>query len=364
MCVKHKFGNDAFLGGLLTDRRLDEGGAGSTVGIDGAFRFWKKYSLSGQFVMSRSQESVDEELSEDIGDLTFGSQQYTGALDGESFGGHAMQVELDRDARYWNFEVGYGGSNPTFRADNGFVRQNNSQRLYMWQGLTLYPSKHLKFIDRIRPNVVVGSRWNYAGLHKGTFFSPALNLQFKRQTFVVFRYELGSERFAGTLFTGLRELNMRVFSEFSELIQLGFGLETGRDIARFIDTPEVGQSLEFEMFASLRPGQRLAIQPFFTYSRLRDKNSGEDYFSGFITRARLKYQFSRRFFMRTVVQYNDFNKSLEVDPLITYKINAFTALHAGSTHDFDQYTRQHTSSKYFHQRNRQVFFKFQYLFRA
>ena len=362
--IKHNFGNDSFLGGLMTDRRLDSGGAGSTVGIDGAFRFWKKYSLSGQIVVSRSQEAVDHELSKELEDITFGSRQFTGTLDGESFWGHAMQVELNREARYWSFEAGYEGLSPTFRADNGFVRQNNNQRLYVWQGVTLYPSKHLNFVDRIRPNVVAGSRWNYEGLHKSAFLSPGLNLQFKRQTNIEFRYVLNSEHFAGELFSGLREWNAEIYSNFSEPVQLGFGIETGDDIARFLDRPEVGRSLELEVFASLRPGQHLSVQPLFAYSRLKDKATGEDYFRGFITRARFKYQFSRRFFMRTVVQYNDFNKSLEVDPLITYKINAFSALHAGSTHDFDQYTRQSDLSRYFRQRSRQVFFKFQYLFRV
>ena len=78
---------------------------------------------------------------------------------------------------------------------------------------------------------------------------------------------------------------------------------------------------------------------------------------------RLKYQFSRYFFLRTIVQYNDFSKSLEVDPLLTYKINAFTALHVGSTHDLDQFTRTEGAAKYFRQSDRQIFFKVQYLFR-
>ncbi len=361
--IKHNLGIDSFIGGLVTDRRLDKGGAGSTIGIDGAFRFWKKYSLSGQFVTSRSLEPVDPDLSKDLENITFGSKDLTGALDGESFWGHATQVELDREARYWSFEAGYEGLSPTFRADNGFVRQNNIKRVYIWQGVTLYPSKHLKFVDRIRPNVVAGSRWNFAGLQKSAFLAPGLNLQLKRQTYIEIRYALQNEHFAGMQFNGLSDWNMEVYSNFSEPVQLGFNIEIGDDIARFLDDPKVGKSLQVVAFASLRPGQRLSIQPRFAYSRLTDKNSGEDFFSGFITRARFKYQFSRRLFMRTIVQYSDFSKSLEIDPLITYQINAFTAVHAGSTHDFGQYMHPDDLSKYFRQRDRQIFFKFQYLFR-
>lgn len=64
------------------------------------------------------------------------------------------------------------------------------------------------------------------------------------------------------------------------------------------------------------------------------------------------------------MQYNDFNKSLEVDLLIMYKINAFTALHAGSSLEFDQHKRPDDVTRYYHRRSRQVFLKFQCLFRA
>ena len=154
--VKQNFGHDSFVGVLLTDRRLDKGGSGSTVAVDGALRFWEKYRLSGQFAASRSQEPVDEDLSNEVDDITFANGKHTAALDGESYWGNALTLELDREARYYSFEAGYESLSPTFRADNGFVRQNSTRRVYFWQGVTLYPSKVLSFVDRIGPNVVVG----------------------------------------------------------------------------------------------------------------------------------------------------------------------------------------------------------------
>ena len=175
------------------------------------------------------------------------------------------------------------------------------------------------------------------------------------------------ERFADVDFSGLRTFRLNVFSNFSEPVQLGFNLGLGRDIARFLDTPEVGKSLDFSAFGTIRPTQRLVIQPRFVYSELKDRQTGEEFFSGYIARARVGYQFTRRFFMRTVVQYNDFSESLEIDPLVTYKINAFTAFHVGSTHDLDRFDRPRQlddPSRYFRQSSRQFFFKFQYLFRS
>ena len=366
MRVKHSFADNSHIGALVTDRRLDKGGAGSTVGVDGALRMWKNYILSAQFVASRSAEPMDATLSEDIEDLAIGRTGYTSALDGETFWGQALSVELDRDSRYWSFEVGYEDMSPTFRADNGFVRQNNRRRLYMWQGVTLYPEKVIHFIDRIRPSVVVGKTWDYYGVKKSEFLSSRLSFQMKGQTYLQMRYSLESERFQGVVFDGLRQFSVEAFSNFSELVRLGFEFSTGRDIARSVETPEVGSSLGFSVFGSVRPTQRLKIEPRFVYSRLTDRESGDKFFSGYIARMRLGYQFTRRVFLRTVVQYNQFSEALEIDPLFTYKLNAFTHFHVGSTHDLDRYDRPsgiNDPTRYFRQSSRQIFFKFQYFFR-
>ncbi len=361
--ARHNFNNDSFIGALLTDRRLDEGGSGSTVSMDAATRFLQKYILSGQFVYSNTVEPVDEELSEDVDNITFGKKGYTSALDGESFGGYAARVEFDRSARHWSFEVGYEAVSPTFRADNGFVRQNNNQTAYIWQGVTIYPEETVPFIDRIRPNMVVGSNWNFDGLQKSFFFRPSLFIQLKKQTNIQINWWYREENFSGIQFDGMTRVNGWVSSNFSRRVNLGVNVSVGESIARSEDVPEIGNSFDFRVWGVVRPTQRMSIQPQFSYSRLSDKETGEDFFSGYITRARIKYQFSRHFFLRTVVQYSDFSKSLEIDPLLTYKVNAFTALHVGSTHDLDQYTRTDGAEKYFRQSSRQIFFKVQYLFR-
>jgi len=364
MRVVHNFKNNSYIGVLATDRRLDSGGSGSTIGIDGRIRLWKNYNLETQYVMSRSVEPVDSVLSAEIAPLTFGDEGYTAVLDGEKFAGHAFNTELGRSSRYWDFEIGYEAMSPTFRAENGFVRQNNNRRVFAWQGFTLYPEKWIPFLNRVRPNIAIGRRWNFDGLEKGDFISPGLSLQMKPQTNISIRYIIERERFAGIYFDGLRQFRGRIFSNFSEPVQVGISFNTGLDIARSVGTPQIGRNMEFSVFGSLRPNQRLIIQPRVNYSRLTNRETGEEFFSGYIARLRTSYQFLRGFFMRTVVQYNQFNETLEIDPLISYKINAFTAFHVGSTHDLDRYAMPDRPGNYFRQDKRQIFFKFQYIFRT
>ena len=362
--VMHNFKNNSFVGALVTDRRLDAGGGGSTFSMDTSLRFWNNFRLNGQVVGSLTQELDDEELSEGSDDELFDGGSYTAALDGESFSGHAIYAEFERDARHWFFEVEYIQRSPTFRAENGFVFQNNIRDLTMFQGYSIYP-ENINFIDRISPRVAAGRTWNFDGLKKEDWMFGGLFVQMKAQTTLFVGYEVGSELFRGIDFNNLSEMEVFLGSNFSEPIQLDGYFEVGRSIARNIDEPEIGNALQFELGGTFRPTQRLKLRADFEYAQLKDRQTDDTFFSGYIARMRTDYQFSRRFMLRAIVQYNDFRESFEVDPLLTYRINPFTAFYVGSTHDYITFDRNgDDASRYLRQSQRQFFFKFQYLIRT
>lgn len=360
--VQHNFPDNSYLGALVTDRRLDDGGAGSVVGLDGTVRFLRNFRLSGQLLLSRTVEPDDPDLTPFLDGVTFDGGRHTATFDGETFGGHAFNLGLGRDARTWNFNLEYEQFSPTFRADNGFITANDSRRLTLFQGLNLYPET-IGFIDRVRPGLWTGSRWNFGGVNKQRWLVPNVFFMLKKQTTVWMGYRFASERFAGVDFSGVRRFMLDVNSNFSEPVKVGLNLGRGLDIARTTGDPELGRSFDLTANATLRPTQRLLIQPRITYAELRDRETGEAFFSGYIARSRVDYQVTRRLFGRVIVQYNDFSDRLEVDPLLTYRINPFTAFHVGSTHDYDTFSRADAGS-YLRQTSRQFFFKFQYLFRV
>jgi hypothetical protein len=297
-----------------------------------------------------------------LGDGTFDGGNHTIALDGESYNGWAAYASVEREARYWDFNLDYYGTSPTFRADNGFVTQNNRHRLIAWTGVTLYPKD--SFIDRISPSVEAARIYNFDGVRKDEWVGINLNTQMKRQTNAGLHALVSNERYRGIEFEGIRNLAFNIYSNFSDPVRAEFWIGTGRAIARNLETPELGGILNGGAFASIRPTQRLVLSPIVRYSRLRDLDTGDNFFSGYIFRMRTDYQFTRRFFARAVVQYNDFTERLEIDPLFTYKVNAFSAVYFGSTHDLDTFERVNDpTAEFFRQSNRQLFLKFQYLFR-
>src|SRR5688572_30182647 len=132
----------------------------------------------------------------------------------------------------------------------------------------------------------------------------------------------------------------------------------GDAIARNLEVPVPARELSLELFGTIRPVDRISIEPSFNYARLEDEETGEEIFSGYILRTRTNLNFSRRLFMRLVLQYNDFADQFNAEPLVTYRINPFTLVYFGSTQVWEDFAEQEV----FAQTSRQYFAKVQYLF--
>jgi len=347
---------------MVTDRRLDGGGSGTLYGADGVFRFQKNYRLEWQALFSHTKEPRNASLTSGISSRQahFGRGKYTTAFDGESFNGEAVYASFEREAKHWNFDFDYWASSPTFRADNGFVTRNDDRRASFWTGYFFYPNN--KVFDRISPSVIAGRFWNYSGVRKDNWIRPAVNVQFKKQTQVFLGSVFSTELFRGEEISGIRRIELNVNSNFSQPVTVGFWLSHGRSIARNLSKPLLGKGTDFQAWATFKPWQRLVIQPEYSYSTLDTLTNGKNIFSGYILRSRVNYQFTRELFLRLIVQYDNFDKGLSLEPLVSYKLNPFTIFYLGSSqHYFD--LGPATGARDFTQTSRQFFMKFQYLVR-
>jgi len=249
--------------------------------------------------------------------------------------------------------------------DDELRTQNNRREIELENYATFWPEDHPVF-DRYTFFGGVGRTWNFDGVRKDEFAFVGMNAQMKGQTFFRINYYESNEQFAGVEFTGLRGSEFNVNSNFSEKIGVGFGGGLRRTIRR-TESPEYGNALSLRANANLRPMSRLRIQPSINYSRMKNPDTGETFFSGYVARTRFNVQFTRTLSTRLIVQYNDFAEALEIDPLVTYRVNAFTVLHIGSTHRYRSIEafnpRFGGHEEQFLQTDRQIFFKLQYLFR-
>lgn len=370
--ARRTFGENSFVGTTITDRRFMDGGSGSLASTDLRVQLLDNYRFEAQLALSNTHEPTDETLSADLEDEDrsplFDRGSHTVALDGEQFQGNAFFLSFDRNARHWNFDLGFNSYSPTFRTANGFVTRNDYRRLRLWQGVMFYPEWWI--VERVEPGMFAMTEYNYDGTPKGTYGELMLWMRLKGQTNVFGYVGRGRERFRDVQFEGLNEWYGEIYSRFSEWLNLGFEVSGGESIYR--ETPELGKRLNMEVEATIKPLQRLIIEPEVSYASLRNPSPAPDedtfFFQGYIFRTRASLQFTRELSMRLVVQYNDFDENLSVEPLLSYQINPFSVFYLGTTHGYDRFDDADALddgiSPGFHQTERQLFFKFQYLVRV
>lgn len=355
--------DDSFVGALSTTRVLEGGGFNTVNGLDLSLRTGV-FQLEAQWLVSQTEEPDLPGL--DGGDLDgrFSDDDYTRRLDGETFSGEAGYFSVERNGRHWFSDVDYWRTSPTFRADNGFITQNDTQRLSWINQYSTQTDNDV--FDDINGFLMIARVWNYDGLRVDEWIRPEINLQFKSQTSVELGYLYSNENFRDVELADINRYNIEVDTHFSEALSGGVEYEWGDFPARRADPIQLGDGQRIEVGLNLQPMDRLAIAPSFEWQRLARKGDGNThergFFEGYVTRTRLDLQFTRRLFLRTVFQYDDFDRRIDIEPLLTYRINPFTVVYAGSAYRlqdfgdrFDDFGVEDVE--------RQYFAKLQYFFR-
>ncbi len=368
--LRRSFDGGSFIGGLLTDRRhgssFDKhglmvpngGGHGTVGGLDFSLRFLSNWNWEFQVLASHTEETEDSLLSDGLEGKTFDGGLYTAALDGETYWGHAAYCSFERNGRIWSFDMDLNLHSPSFRAENGFIASNNRRSVDVWSGWNFRLNRG--FIDNIHPQIMSGGIWNYAGKQKDQWFMAQVNMNLTKQTWVQLHQMWSAENYGGHQFDGIRRSRINFNTSPVGWLQFGGDLALSRTIARFGDPPFLGDQISYEAWAAWKPTPRLRIQPSITYQKMTRPDDDSEVFAGYLLRSRVKVQFSRRLFLRTILQYDDFDGHFDLEPLLSYKVNPFTVLYLGSTHAFDDYGGDES----WRQRERQFFLKMQYLFQT
>jgi len=423
---RRTFGQDSYVGFVLTDRRTDadeqvdtlyeevddttwsrlvdtvhySAGSGTTFGIDGRVRLNRNYQTSFMVLGSHTAELEGENLIRT--DELFDYGKHTVAMDGESFGGHAVYLALSRGGRYWDLTLDYQSVSPTFRTDNGWMTANDRQMLNLWTGVTFRPNR--EWLVEWGPRMNVGRVYNHratvninpATFNTGTrdeWWRTGVYLGLKGQTSLTLEYMASREWFRNELFTGIS----RGFANFQTRpfgwLELGGSFEYGRKVIRFI--PRMGILTNLSLWGSFNVSQRLKLQPEFDYQKMNNRDhylegspgAERTLYSVSILRTRVNYQFTREWFLRVIFEFGDFNDTqspnyLAVEPLLTYRINPFTLFYIGASwggrrfNDGYEFSRETNLSdgtiriegdqwdgSTWRLERVQVFAKFQYLFR-
>ena len=399
--IKHVFKDDAFVGFLFTDRRrekvdsseISDGGTnlssanGSLFGVDANYRFSKSLNLEFQTIISHTGEANDygaaliDTTEEGLNQTTFDRGQHTIGLDGEKYWGSGTYASLEYNTRNYSLDLDYREASPTLRAENGFINQNDYRQLSINTAYDFRPSG--SFLSFWEPQFGIGRRWRHTGEFNPFKFNEAAfdewislggYFRFTKQTNIFFQYTNSQERYFGKLLPGISIIDFSVDTRFSKIISGGFDMSMGHVIRRDKLNPELGSVKNFSFFLIFKPTKRLRLDPTFDYSKMDYRDSylathpgtDKNIYEGYIFRTRLTYQFTRELFLRLVVQYNDFSERLDIEPLLTYKINPFTKFYIGMSGGYEQFYPEEEELNLDQKwllKDRQIFAKLQYLFR-
>lgn len=329
--IQQAFGTDNRAGVILTDRRLKDGGSGTLAGVDGAVRLRRNWRLRALLMASHTREPKDTTLTAgEAGDLTFDYGRHTLAFDGEHFDGHAVYAALDRNGRTWNSWIEFDERHPSFRADNGFITRNDYRYLGAWNGLTFQPNG--AHVVSWQPSLMLARIWDYEGRFQDEWVMAGLEAQLKRQTTLEIEGLLSRERFRGRIFPGIRRATLSASTRPSEALGLAAELEFGRSIYRDFDPavePFLGRIVNLDLEANLKLLTWLTLENHLAYARMKEPDGDTVVYDGWILRNRLDLQVSREASVRLVTEYNDLDQRFAFEPLLTYRLNAFSLLYLG-----------------------------------
>ena len=349
--VRYDLYAESFLGAVFTDREFLDSSS-RLVGVDGNFRLGDRYSWGFRAMGTDRRD-----------------------LDGQETTGYLIDANFGRRGRKLDFMVASYKLSPDFATDVGFVRRTDQRRHF---GNVSYEWRPETWIISWGPRFNYVRNYDFDNVLQDEEASLGLNLNFAQNIRANVDTDRDMERFGGINFHKSRyRIGGNVGT--SEVVSLGGRFSWGDAIYFDTANPFLGYERGMNLYVALRLGSRFGSGIFINTSQFTDRlnlfdselNEGEvradgEIFDVKIFRAQSSYQFTERLVFRNISEYNTHDRTLDLNFLVTYRVNSGTVFYIGYDDHYrqgDQIDDQLFPTGKLRQTNRAVFAKFQYLFR-
>ena len=339
---------ESYLGAIFTHRGFLD--SHSTLG-----------ALDGNFRLGRTQGVGFKAVQTDHRDL-----------EGVGRRGRMFDLNYRLNSRRWTSFVALYTLSPDFRHDLGFVRRVDTRRLYSRVGYNFWPES---WIVNWGPSIQYGRNHNFANQLEDEDVRLGFTARFARN--VSFNADVRDEmeRYGGIDF---HKQAVSVGGQINTSRRLAVGGYYRRgDEVKYQENPYLGKGGSGSFFAAVRPVSRFQSELNLSVSDFIDLRGGADtIFDVKILRTLSTYQFTDRFLLRNIAEYNTFDRTFGLNWLLTYRVNAGTAFYLGYDDHYRQADRIYgdldgdgfadqlfPTLTTMQQTNRAVFTKVQYLFR-
>jgi Domain of unknown function (DUF5916)/Carbohydrate family 9 binding domain-like len=243
-----------------------------------------------------------------------------------------------------------------FRMDTAFINRVGLSRGWQYEEVNFYPAAQYGWIKRIAPFI-----WNMMGedrLQGGSeaILMPGVRFNFVRQGNLRLDISRGHETFAGRRFdTSRAHADGR--AQITRWLNVGGALERGEAVFYDATDPFAGTQFIRNLNLEWQPNARLAYNLSYNFVRF-ERLTGENVFTVHIVNLRNTYQFTPRFFIRAIAQFDSAKHRVLGDFLASYELMPGTVAHAG----YGSILESINSSRYT-ATARALFFKVSYLAR-
>jgi hypothetical protein len=310
-----ELGKSSTVGGLLTSRRGD-GYENTVLAADGYQRLTESDSIRMQVAGSRT--SYPGQISADFG-------QPEG-----SFSGHSLIVNYSHTDSVWEWGADYDELAPEFRADAGFITQVGVRQGDVFFQRRIRGSEKQWFRNLYITGGADSTRqydgaWTEWGADLGATY------QGPRQTEISINLAPNQEFFAGRTYHNFRH-SISASIQATPDVRLSMSVNSGESID--FNNAQQADFVTLSPGASLNIGRRFTGELDYVWQTFETKQ-GDRIFTVHLPQARMLYHFSRRAFVRAVLQYEtvdqvtEKSRDLLTQLLFSYRWNAQTVVLAG-----------------------------------
>ena len=350
MSLKMDLGNQSSIGWFMSDRRLQGPGSNTVAAFHGNFRLGEKYTVSGIAAYARTREPDDSLLSQFIRPQAFEARGkiLSAAFDGESFGGTLLRAKVQRDSRHLSAAAAYQDFSPGFRAENGFLITNGYRNIEIMTRYAFRYENHPLFTS-IEPRVNTWRKFDYDRIVKDTGVIASTLFRFRSQTILSLSgFIFNRENLRGKQFGDARQMWIVIQSQMFKTVSWNSLVNFGKHINRMGVQGDARNPFEILPTFSANAGITWKPLPsligdlqYQEYHLWLEDFGSAPILEQRILRNTLSVQFNRNLFIRLIGEYNimDYYRSsdgrmihdkfLTLDPLISYKLNAFSVFYLG-----------------------------------
>ena len=214
-----------------------------------------------------------------------------------------------------------------FQMDTAFLNRVGVTRTWDYGEVNFYPTGQFAWIKRIAP-----FGWTTASDDRtqgGTEFQvmPGIRFNFVRQGSLRLDFDRGHETFAGRRFrTGRMHADGR--AQITRWLNVSGTLEQSPAIYYDPLEPFGGTQTNRNLGIDWQPSAKLTHNLSYDFVRF-DRSTGEQVYNVHIVNLRNTYQFSPRFFLRGIAQFDSSKRRVLGDFLASYELTPGTVAHVG-----------------------------------